>query len=130
MVGTPAMPHKARIVIADDASMILDLEEILLERTGCEIVRASNGAEALKKIETVRPTVVILDLMMPGLSGEAVCKFIKNDPRLKGTRVLIVTSKADRDNEERCYRAGADYFLAKPIDRGEFLNRVNACLGR
>lgn len=118
------MAEVGKILIADDLEVVLKLEEILLKRTGCQVIKAKNGTEALKKIRTERPHIVLLDLMMPEMNGDVVCKFVKSNDKLADTTVIIVTSKGDKQDEERCRRAGCDYFLTKPIKQNELLNIV------
>jgi CheY-like chemotaxis protein len=113
-----------KILIADDLEVVLKLEEILLKRTGCEVIKAKNGTEALKKIQTERPHIVLLDLMMPEMNGDVVCKFVKSNEKLADTTIIMVTSKGEKEDEERCRRAGADHYLTKPIKQNELLGIV------
>ena len=122
------MAENGKILIADDLEVVLKLEEILLKRTGCEVIKAKNGTEALKKIQTERPHIVLLDLMMPEMNGDVVCKFVKSNEKLAATTIIMVTSKGDKDDEERCRRAGCDHYLTKPIKQAELLNIVRDAL--
>jgi CheY-like chemotaxis protein len=122
------MAENGKILIADDLEVVLKLEEILLKRTGCEVIKAKNGTEALKKIQTERPHIVLLDLMMPEMNGDVVCKFVKANDKLAATTIIMVTSKGEKDDEERCRRAGADHYLTKPIKQNELLNIVRDAL--
>ncbi len=119
-----------KILIADDLEVVLKLEEILLRRTGCDVVKAKNGTEALKKIQTERPDLVLLDLMMPEMNGDVVCKFVKSNEKLAETTIIMVTSKGAREDVERCERAGCDYFLTKPIKQNELLQIVREVLDK
>jgi len=117
-----------KILIADDVEVVLKLEEVLLKRTGCEIIRAKTGTEALRKIQEEKPRIALIDIFMPEMNGDAVCKFVKSNPELKDVRIIMVTSRGDKENEERCRRAGCDYFLTKPLHHTEFLEAVKRFL--
>lgn len=117
-----------KILIADDAEMILKLEEFFLKRTGCEIIKAKTGVEALKKIQTEKPRVALLDIEMPEMSGDAVCKFVKSNQATRETVVIMVTSHGKKDDEEKCRRAGCDHFMTKPINHKELIAKVEEAL--
>jgi len=117
-----------KILIADDMETVLKLESILLRRTGCDIIVAKNGSEALKKVQTEKPKVVLLDVSMPDMNGDVVCQFIKKNEALKNTKVIIITAKGNKDIEERCRKAGCDYFMTKPISYTELLKIVEKYL--
>lgn len=119
------MGEKSKILIADDMDTVVKLETILLRRTGSEILVARTGTEALKKVQIEKPKVVLLDLAMPEMNGDVVCKFIKGNPTLKDTKVIIITAKGEKDSEERCRNAGCDHFMTKPIKHTELLRIVD-----
>ncbi len=118
------MSDKPKILIADDMETVVKLETILLRRTGSDILVAKTGTEALKKVQSERPKVVLLDLAMPEMNGDVVCKFIKGSPALKDTKVIIITARGEKDSEERCKNAGCDHFMTKPIKHTELLRVV------
>lgn len=107
---------------------VIKLETILLRRTGSEILVARTGTEALKKVQSERPRIVLLDLAMPEMNGDVVCKFIKGNPSLKDTKVIIITAKGEKDSEKRCRNAGCDHFMTKPIKHTELLRVVDSFL--
>ncbi len=119
------MPDKEKIVIADDMDTVLMLEEILLKKTGYEIVKAKTGTEALKKIQSEKPRMALLDLVMPEMNGDAVCRFIKNSTDLKHIKIVIITSHGKAEDKERAMRSGCDYFLTKPVSSKDLLTIVN-----
>lgn len=118
------MEDKEKIVIADDMDTVLMLEEIFLKKTGYEIVKARTGTEALKKVQTIKPKLVLLDLAMPEMNGDAVCRFIKNSSELKHIKVAIITSHGKPEDKERAMRSGCDYFLTKPVNGKQLLDIV------
>lgn len=119
---------KPKILVADDMETVVKLESILLRRTGSDIIVARTGTEALKKVQTEKPKVALLDLAMPEMNGDVVCKFIKGNPSLRDTKVIIVTARGEKEVEERCKNAGCDHFMTKPIKYTELLRVVEEFL--
>ncbi len=119
---------KPTILLVDDVKSTLDLEKSFLEGTDLQVITASNGSEALKMIITKRPEVVFLDLMLPGMNGDAVCNFVKNRKELKDISVIILTAKDDPGSLQRCFQSGCDAYVNKPISREEFLSKIKLVL--
>lgn len=113
-----------KVLIVDDVEVVLKLEEILLKRTGSQLIKAKDGREALAKVQSEHPHVVVLDLLMPEMNGDVVTRFIKQSPQTRDTTVIVVTSKGDPATEDRCRQAGCDYFLTKPIRHDLLLDIV------
>lgn len=107
-----------RILIIDDDEHIGNLEQELLEREGYAVLRAYSGTEALLLLKRTRPDLVLLDLMLPGLSGEALL------PELDGIPVIVVSAKAGVEDKTALLLGGAADYLAKPFDARELLARV------
>lgn len=122
----PATP--ARILVVDDEPQNLELIEAMLAPVGYEIFLASNGNEALTLTAEKRPDLLILDLMMPGLSGFEVCARVKMNPQTGSIPVLFVTAVSQVGDKERALAAGGDDFLTKPFQRADLLARVEALL--
>ncbi|MGE3271675.1 MAG: PleD family two-component system response regulator [Chloroflexota bacterium] len=103
----------ARILVADDAAML----RILACRSlsGHKTFEAEDGEEALALAKEHRPHIVILDWMMPKLSGVEVCRAIRSDPDLEGTQIIVMTARTGFDSETEAMEAGVDHFIAKPI---------------
>lgn len=118
------MVAKEKILIVDDMDTFLKLEKMLLERSGYEIVTARTGVEALKKVQTEKPCLVFLDLVMPEMTGDAVCRFIKTNKNLKHIPVIMVTTKSDEDSRERCHQAGCDDYMTKPVTQRDFFEKI------
>ncbi len=118
------MPDKEKILIADDMETFLRLEKMLLEHAGFEIIMAKNGTETLKKIQTKKPKLVFLDLEMPEMTGDAVCRFVKGSESLKHIHVIMVTTHADEQSRTRCFQAGADDYLSKPITKKDLFEKI------
>lgn len=110
------MSEERTILLVDDVEMFRDLGSIFLARCG-RVITASSGEEALRISKQVRPDVMLVDLLMPGLDGDAVCRFVKSDPDLYETPVVMLVGVDDPHAWGRAVRAGADDVLAKPISR-------------
>jgi CheY-like chemotaxis protein len=119
---------KSRILIADDNVPNVELLEAYLADMDCEIAVATDGRETLEKVASFQPDLVLLDIMMPKLSGFEVCKIIKRDPATKHIMVLMVTALNELGDIERAVAAGCDDFLSKPIHKLELLKRVETLL--
>jgi len=121
------MPNK--ILIADDHPQNAELlEAFLAELDDIEIQVATDGQEALDMTASFGPDLILLDVMMPKMSGFEVCKKIKSNPATEGILVLMVTALNELGDIERGVRAGCDDFLSKPVNRLELLKRVDNML--
>ena len=105
---------KARILVADDEPATAEMLALILGFTGYDVVRAYDGAEALRLAEKERPDVLLLDVRMPKLYGSEVTRRLKSDPEWAG-KVVVLFSSADEDDVQ-WRQVGADAFLQKPID--------------
>ena len=117
-----------RILIADDNQANCELLEAYLATMDCETEIAVDGQEAFDKAVSFKPDLILLDVMMPKLSGFEVCQKIKSDPNLTGIMVLMVTALNELGDIERAVDAGTNDFLSKPVNRVEFLKRVENLL--
>lgn len=120
------MPNK--ILIVDDEPFNLDLLEQELADQGYAIERANDGAEALEKLPSFMPDVILLDYMMPKMNGLEVLKRLRADERHKGLPVILLTAKATQEDKIRGLDAGADDYVIKPFDSFELLARVRAMI--
>lgn len=117
-----------RILIADDNSQNVELLEAYLAGVECELETAADGEETLIAVERFRPDLVLLDVMMPRLSGFEVCRKLRANPATKDTLVLMVTALNEPSDFERGVQAGTDDFLTKPVNKLELLCRVRSLL--
>lgn len=127
-MNKPPPPLKRTILLVDDEE---DLREVLtdaLNTSGFQVIEAANGADALARVRDSRPDIVILDLMLPDLSGFAVCKKIK-EQAAGHLPVILLTARADMDSlVEGLEKASADDYVVKPFRNRELLARIGACL--
>ncbi|MEX2142100.1 MAG: response regulator [Pirellulales bacterium] len=124
----PAAERRSRILIADDNQPNVELMEAFLADVDCEVAVAVDGRDTLEKVAAFQPDLILLDVMMPKLSGFEVCKKIKSDPKTKGTMVLMVTALNERGDIERGVDSGTDDFLSKPVNKVELVKRVQNML--
>ena len=117
-----------RILIADDNEANRELLEAYLIDLDCETEIAVDGHETMEKADSFKPDLILLDVMMPKLSGFEVCEKIKADPNLKQIMILMVTALNELGDIERAVDAGTNDFLSKPVNRVELLKRVENML--
>lgn len=120
---------KTKILVADDDLEILALVARHLTALPAEVVEASDGEEALRLAQREKPDLVVLDVMMPGMSGWEVCRAIREDEALSGTGVIMLTGIGERLNEMTSPLYGADGFLDKPFELDELSDKVQEVLG-
>lgn len=113
--------RKKKILLVDDICLFLDQEINILSRDDFEVLVAHNGVEALKIIIEEMPDVVFMDLYMPEMDGDRCCYAVKSDERLRHIPIIMVTQGARDEDFERCWHAGCDDIIAKPINRHYFL---------
>ena len=118
----------ARILVVDDTPANVKLLEDLLGFHGYEVEAATSGEEALEAIRERLPDLMLLDVLMPGLSGYDVCRAVRKDPSLAMLPVVLVTALEDREERVKGLDAGADDFLSKPVNPPELLARVRSLL--
>ena len=116
------------VLVVDDNLQNLELLQVYLEDIDCQTIPAHDGIEALDIIRKNPPDLVLLDVMMPKMSGFEVCKKIKNDPKTADIPVIMVTALNEFRDIERGIDSGTDDFLSKPINKLEFLVRVKTML--
>lgn len=117
---------KTVLIVDDEPHIRLLLEQTLdeLDAHGVEIATATNGGDALKAIREDRPSLVLLDVMMPIMNGFEVCKAVKSDPTLRDTYIVLLTAKGQELDRATGAEVGADLYLTKPFDPDDVLARV------
>ena len=120
--------RKERVLIVDDEPVNQELLEAFLIGCDYDLDFAADGAEALEKVKSFEPDLVLLDIMMPRMSGFEVCEQIKKDPQTAGVMVLMVTALGELGDVERAVKVGCDDYLSKPVNKAELLKRVENML--
>ena len=118
------------ILIVDDEPFILKSLTFVLKREGFQVDSATNGLEAKEMIQKVRPDIVFLDIMMPKMNGMEVCEWLRNDPVLKDTYVIILTAKGQETDREKGFSIGADEYMTKPFSPSNVVKRIREILNR
>jgi two-component system, OmpR family, alkaline phosphatase synthesis response regulator PhoP len=118
----------ASILIVDDNAQNVELLEAYLEELGAQVRTAADGVEALAAVEQKHPDVILLDVMMPRMSGYQACVKLKGNPATRDIPIIMVTALNEISDTERAVESGADDFLTKPVNKLELVTRVKAIL--
>jgi two-component system, OmpR family, alkaline phosphatase synthesis response regulator PhoP len=121
-------PTRDRVLIADDNEANVELLEAYLADMDVETAVAVDGQDTLDKAASFKPDLILLDVMMPKLSGFEVCQKIKSNPATKQIMILMVTALNEHGDMERAVDAGTDDFLSKPVDKTSLVKRVENML--
>ena len=116
------------VLVVDDNQQNLELLLAYLEDIDCRTVPASGGVEALDIVKNKPPDLILLDIMMPKISGFEVCRRIKNDPKTADIPIIMVTALSELGDIERAIDSGTDDFLSKPVNKWELITRVKTML--
>ena len=119
-----------KILIADDEPDILEIIGYNLSREGYQVTTAKDGDEALAKAKTVKPELIILDIMMPKKNGVEVCELLRAKPAFKDTLIIFLTALSDESSHVKGLETGADDYISKPISPKVLLSKVNALFRR
>lgn len=122
------MSDKSRVLIADDNEANVELMEAYLAGLDVDTEVAVDGQDTLERVRSFKPDLILLDIMMPKLSGFEVCQRVKRDPATSRIMVLMVTALNELGDIERAVDAGCDDFLSKPVNKLELLKRVENML--
>ncbi len=106
----------ARVLVVEDDDNIATALEYVIGREGMACERVSSGAEAMPRIRNTHPDLVLLDIMLPEVSGYDICRLIRTDPGLADVRVLMMTARGSSAEQKRVLALGADGFISKPFD--------------
>ncbi len=124
----PEDPPVRRILVADDDEEILGFLSRALDRHGYEVLRATTGEQALRLVRTLRPQLVVLDVLLPGLDGIATCRALRADAELMHTPVIFLSAMERERLHEVADEAGASDYLCKPVDLSDLFNVVGMYL--
>ncbi len=120
----------ARIVVADDDADIRDLVAFKLRQSDHDVVSVSDGAAAVLACAEAVPDLVVLDVMMPGMSGLEACRALRLEPALAQVQIILLTARAEDFEMAKGFDAGADDYVVKPFSPRELLTRVDTALRR
>jgi DNA-binding response OmpR family regulator len=118
------------VLVADDDADIRDLVAFKLEQAGLEVVAVEDGQAALEQARARQPTLAVLDVSMPGLSGIDVCRMLRAEPSTAGMLIIMLTARVQEQDVEGGFSAGADDYVTKPFSPRELVSRIQAMLSR
>jgi two-component system cell cycle response regulator len=132
--GAPDNPNsesflpQSTILIVDDNPQNVELLQAFLESLPVKIVTAADGIEAMDRVKQHSPDLILLDIMMPRMSGFQVCRKLKSDPATRDIQILMVTALNELGDIEQASECGTDDFVSKPVNKFELLTRVKSLL--
>ncbi len=131
--GGPVDRHESflpdsTILIVDDNEQNVELMQAYLEELPVKVDVARDGIEALERVRASVPDLILLDIMMPRMSGFQVCREVKSDPATRDVQILVVTALNELGDVERAAECGTDDFVSKPVNKFELLTRVRSLL--
>jgi CheY-like chemotaxis protein len=124
------MAERRRALVVEDHPDARALVRTLLKAMDVEVVDVAEGRSALRQLETFRPDLVCLDLMLPELSGFEVCEFMRSRPDLRDVPILVMSARARPMDRAFAEEVGATWYLVKPFKRADFTRAVNRCIAR
>lgn len=118
------------ILIVDDEENIREVVSAILEPEGYKIITASDGADCLEKLKTLKPDLILLDMMMPGMSGREVCEKIRANPKTKGLKVAFLTvARFSESGKEELKKLGIIDYITKPFENADLIKRIKKVVG-
>jgi len=116
--------ERKTVLLADDSNTILMMEKMLLARENYNLVIAKDGQEAYDMALSEKPNLIVLDVVMPKLTGFEVCQKLRQQEQTRTTPILLMTTRGEEENVKKGYEAGCSDYLTKPINAAEFLAKL------
>jgi CheY-like chemotaxis protein len=123
------MTQRKKILLVDDSSTVLLMERMILARQPYDLVEAHDGLEGLEKARAERPDLILMDVVMPRLTGFEACRRLREQEETRAIPVIMVTTRGELDSVESGYASGCSEYVTKPISGVELLTKVRNCLG-
>jgi DNA-binding response OmpR family regulator len=117
-----------KILIIDDEQDFIKMVELRIKSAGYEVVTACDGMDGLEKARAEKPDLIILDVMLPKMNGDEVCRMLKFDTNYRKIPIIILTARAQKKDEVRAMEAGADAYLQKPFEPNILLDKIRDLL--
>ena len=121
---------KGKILVVDDEVYIVHILDFSLGMEGYEVVTALDGEEALAKVKSEKPDLIVLDIMMPKLDGYETCRILKSDPEVKHIPVILLSAKGRNVDQQMGFQVGADDYITKPFSPRKLVERIKLILGQ
>jgi DNA-binding response OmpR family regulator len=122
------MNTQKKILVADDDSINLEFFEVMLSKLGFVVEKTDNGDDVFEKVKKFHPDLLLLDNILPGMSGWEITKTIKSDPNFKGMPIIMLSALDDVKDKVAAFEVGVDDYITKPFNFSEVLARINAVL--
>lgn len=117
-----------RVLLVDDSATALMMERMILDRGKYEVVTARNGAEAVEKARELLPDLIVMDVMMPEMTGIEACRRIRADAETEAIPIILVTTRGEPEHVEAGFESGCNEYVTKPVDSVELLSKVESLL--
>jgi DNA-binding response OmpR family regulator len=117
-----------RILVVDDDTRLTELLKLVFESQGFGVTIANNGRQTLEILETELPEAILLDLMMPGMSGMDVCESIRANPRTANIPIIVLTAKSSPESKRELLEVGATQYLVKPVRPTELISHIREAI--
>jgi len=121
---------KGKILVVDDEIYIVHILDFSLGMEGYEVVTALDGEQALERVASEKPDLIVLDIMMPKLDGYEVCRTVKSNPATKNVPVILLSAKGRNVDQKMGFDVGADDYITKPFSPRKLVERINQLLGQ
>jgi CheY-like chemotaxis protein len=118
-----------KILLVDDTQTVLMMVSMMLSDEGFQVTEAHDGQEALDLVDSLKPDLVLLDIIMPRLNGVETCRRLKENPKTKDIPVIMMTTKGEPEKVEECFMAGCNDYITKPVDKLELISKIRTYLG-
>jgi DNA-binding response OmpR family regulator len=121
---------KGKVLVVDDEIYIVHILDFSLGMEGYEVITALDGEQALERLGSDKPDMIVLDIMMPKLDGYEVCRTIKSDPATRHIPVILLSAKGRNVDQKMGFDVGADDYITKPFSPRKLVERINQLLGQ
>jgi CheY-like chemotaxis protein len=118
-----------KILLVDDSHTVLLMERMILQKYPFDLITATSGEEAVTKASSEHPDLILMDVVMPNMSGFEAVAAIRQREATRTTPVIMVTTRGEADNVEKGFEAGCSEYVTKPINSLELVTKVRSCLG-
>ena len=116
---------RGKVLLVDDEPNILRVLEFLVKQEGYQVAKASNGEQALRLVQSFRPNIVVLDVMMPGMDGYEVASNIRSNPDFQHLAIIFLTAKGTQQDRFKGYESGGEVYMTKPFDNETLIATIN-----
>lgn len=123
------MGNRKKVLLVDDSSTALMIEKMLLAKTSYDCVTARDGVEAIEKARSERPDLILMDVVMPNMTGIDACKALRTADATKEIPIILVTTRGENENVEAGFASGCSDYVTKPINGPELMTKLRNLLG-